>query len=68
MDVTEECNADESSRYSLLIGVLQWAVELGQLDIYIEVALLSQHLALPQVGHLEAVYHIVAYLHKHDRS
>jgi hypothetical protein len=43
-------------------------VELGQLDIYIEVALLSQHLALSRVGHLEAVYHIFAYLHKHDRS
>jgi Reverse transcriptase (RNA-dependent DNA polymerase) len=68
MDVTEECNADESSQYSQLIGVLRWAVELGRLDIYIEVALLSQHLALPRVGHLEAVYHIFAYLHKHDRS
>ena len=68
MDVTEECNADESSRYSQLIGVLRWAVELGRLDIYIEVALLSQHLALPRVGHLEAVYHIFAYLHKHDKS
>ena len=41
---------------------------MGRLDIYIEVALLSQHLALPRVGHLEAVYHIFAYLHKHDKS
>jgi hypothetical protein len=47
MDVTEECNADESSQYSQFIGVLRWAVELGCLEIYIEVALLSQHLALP---------------------
>jgi hypothetical protein len=68
MNVTEECNADESSRYLQLVGVLQWAVELGQHGIYIQVALLSQHLALPWVGHLEAVYHIFSYLHKHDRS
>ncbi len=29
---------------------------------------LSQHLALPQVGHLETVYHIFAYLNKHEKS
>ena len=68
MDMTDECNAEESSRYSQLIGVLRWAVELGRLDIYTEVALLSQHLALPRVGHLDAVYHIFAYLNKHDKS
>jgi hypothetical protein len=43
-------------------------VELGRLDIYTEVALLSQHLALPRVGHLEAAYHIFAYLMKHEAS
>ena len=53
---------------SELIGVLRWAVELGRLDIYTEVALLSQHLALPRVGHLEAAYHIFAYLMKHEES
>ena len=29
---------------------------------------MSQHLALPQVGHLETVYHIFAYLNKHKKS
>ncbi len=43
-------------------------MELGRIDIYTEVALLSQHLALPRVGHLEAVYHIFAYLQKHEKS
>jgi hypothetical protein len=43
-------------------------VELGRLDVYTEVALLSQHLALPRIGHLEAAYHIFAYLAKHDKS
>ena len=36
--------------------------------MYTEVSLLSQHLALPRVGHLEAVYHIFAYLNKHEKS
>jgi hypothetical protein len=43
-------------------------VELGRVDIYYEVSVLSQYLALPRAGHLEAVYHIFAYLMKHDKS
>ena len=68
LDTTDELNDELSSRYSQLIGVLRWAVELGRIDIYYEVSVLSQHLALPRVGHLEAVYHIFAYLMKHDKS
>ena len=67
-DTTDECDEEGASRYSQLIGVLRWAVELGRIDIYTEVSLLSQHLALPRVGHLEAVYHIFAYLNKHEKS
>jgi hypothetical protein len=43
-------------------------VELGRIDIYHEVSVLSQYLASPRVGHLNVVYHIFAYLHKHDKS
>jgi hypothetical protein len=68
MDTSDECDDDGASRYQQLIGVLRWAVELGRIDIYTEVALLSQQLALPRVGHLEVVYHIFAYLNKHDKS
>jgi Reverse transcriptase (RNA-dependent DNA polymerase) len=68
VDMTDECDADYASRYQNLIGVLRWAVELGRIDIYTEVALLSQHLALPRMGHLEAVYHVFAYLNKHEKS
>jgi hypothetical protein len=68
LDTTDKCDDREASRYSQLIGVLRWALELGRIDIYTEVALLSQHLALPRVGHLEAVYHVFAYLNKHEKS
>jgi hypothetical protein len=43
-------------------------VKLGRIDIYHKVSELSQYLASPIVGHLETVYHIFAYLHKHDKS
>ena len=31
-----------------------------------EVSVLLQHLALPKQGHLEMVYHVFAYLNKHE--
>jgi hypothetical protein len=43
-------------------------VELGLIDIYHIVSVLSQYLALPRAGHLEVVYHIFLYLSKHDKS
>ena len=33
--------------YQELIGILRWAVELGRIDITMEVSMLSSHLALP---------------------
>jgi hypothetical protein len=50
------------SRYLQLIGILRWAIELGRIDIALETALMSQYSASPREGHIEAVYHIFAYL------
>ena len=47
--------------------VLRWAIEIGRIDILLEVALLSSHLALPRAGHLQQVYHIFGYLKKSPR-
>jgi hypothetical protein len=41
LDTTDECDKEQASRYSQLIGVLRWAVELGRIDMYTEVSLLS---------------------------
>lgn len=68
LDTSDELPSELASRYSQLIGVLRWMVELGRIDVYYEVSLLSQYLALPRYGHLEAVYHIFAYLMKHEKS
>jgi hypothetical protein len=53
--------------YQSQISILRWAAELGRVDIYVDIALLSQHLVHPCQGHLEAVYHIFSYLKKHER-
>ena len=33
MDVTDECDYENVSRFQQLIGVLQWAVELGRIYV-----------------------------------
>ena len=63
LDATPECNAEHASRYRQIIGILRWAIELGRYDILLEVSLMSQYQANPRVGHLEALYLIVSYLH-----
>jgi hypothetical protein len=42
--------------------VLRWAVEVGRIDIAMEVYMLSTHLAVPRAGHLQQVYHMFGYL------
>ena len=65
VDVTDELGPELASRFLQLIGILRWAVEIGRIDIYLEVSLLSQYQASPRLGHLEAAYHIFGYLKKH---
>lgn len=64
LDVTPELDAEQSSFYQSQIGVLRWMVEIGRVDIITDVSELSSHLALPREGHLEAVFHMFAYLEK----
>ena len=67
LDITPELNGEHSSRYRQMIGILRWAVELGRVDMHHEVALMSQYSASPREGHMEAVYHIFAFLKTHPR-
>eukprot|EP00957_Ditylum_brightwellii_P046365 3519198-Ditylum_brightwellii.AAC.1 len=39
--------------YAQLIGILRWGIELGQIAIALETALMVQYQANPRVGHLE---------------
>jgi hypothetical protein len=65
VDVSPVLTTEHAGRYSQLIGMLRWAVELGRVDIHLELSLLSSYLCEPREGHLEAAYSIFAYLAKH---
>ena len=62
LDVSEELSPSDASYYQSLIGILRWIVELGHVDINLEVSMMSSHLALPRKGHMEQVMQIFGYL------
>jgi hypothetical protein len=68
LDISPLLDPDQASYYMSLISILRWAVELGWIDIYIDVALLSSFMAQPWVGHMNKVLHIFSYLKCHENS
>jgi hypothetical protein len=68
VDVSNYCSDEEANNFQQQIGVLRWAIELGRINITAEVSMLAVFTASPRQEHLQALFHIFAYLSKHDRS
>ena len=68
LDVSPHVDQELYSYYNSLIGIARWAVELGRIDITTEVSMLASFLAAPREGHLDAAFHLFAYLKSHKRS
>jgi hypothetical protein len=68
IDISPEQSKADALFYQTLIGVLCLIVELGRVDIDVEVSMMSSHLALPRSGHLQELYHIFAYLKAHSNA
>ena len=67
LDCTGELKADGLQWYQEMIGSLRWAVEIGRVDILLEVSVMSKYLAMPREGHLEQVLHIMGYVKCHKK-
>jgi hypothetical protein len=61
LETSPELKSNGIQLYQELIGVLRWAVELGRVDVLLEVALLSTYMAMPREGHLQQLYRIFGY-------
>jgi hypothetical protein len=68
LDVSPVLGPEQANYFQSLIGILRWAIELGHIDIHIDVALMSSHPAEPRLGHLEPALHIFSYLKYHTTS
>ena len=62
MDTLPELKQDGLQWYQEMIRILWWMVELGWVDVLLETALMSTHLAMPRWGHLEQLHHMFGYL------
>jgi hypothetical protein len=67
LEVSTELQPIDAARMSL-IGMLQWIVELGRVDVCLECSMLSSHLALPREGHLCQLFQAFACLKKHRNT
>lgn len=68
LDVSALLDDEQANFYQELVGVLNWIVELGRIDIHTSVSKMSAYLAAPRKGHLMQVLHVFAYLKKYNRS
>jgi hypothetical protein len=68
LDASPELNQVKASYFASLMGVLRWIIELGRIDIMMEVGLLARFQACPREGHLEQLFHIFAFLKQYNRS
>ena len=66
--ITPYLGTEDAAYFHSLIGVLRCIVELGRIDINVEVSMFSLHLVLLQEGHMKDLLHIFAYLKKHLNS
>ena len=67
MDIYPLLLPDEASYSRTIISVMKWMVELGIIDIAVEVSQLSSFLAMTRQGRLVNALHIVSYLkNKHN--
>jgi hypothetical protein len=68
LDESPELDPTRANFYQSQIGILRWCVELGRIDIITEVSMLSTYLFLLREVHLEAVFHVFAYLGLHHNT
>ena len=54
--MSPELIPNEATYYQSLIGILQWLVELGRIEITSEVSKMSPHVCLPREGHLDKLF------------
>ena len=68
LDVYPVLEPRHSAYYMSLIGILRWMVELGRVDICLEVSEMSSFMAMPCEGHLEQLFHIFGHLKKYHNT
>ena len=62
LDESPEYNDSDVRFCHEMVGMLRSAVELGRVDIFLEVLLTSSYMACPRIVHMKILIHISAFL------
>jgi len=65
MDITPLLSLDDCQLFASYIGILQWVVELVQIDLTQAVSLMTQFCNAPCKGHMVAVLRIFCFIKGH---
>eukprot|EP00957_Ditylum_brightwellii_P099210 7556468-Ditylum_brightwellii.AAC.1 len=68
LEITPALSPVDSAYYQSLIGMLRWMVELGRIDICLEVSMMSIHQAMPREGHMAEVRGIFSHKRKYHNT
>ena len=61
-DTLPELKAEGVKQYQEMVELLRWSVDLGRVDIILEITLMSTYLALSRRGYLKQVFQMFGYL------
>ena len=64
IDKSELCNEEQITKYTCMIGQLQWVITLGRNHILAQVMSMSRFRLAPKIGHLERMKRLYGYLVK----
>ena len=68
LDESDLLDADDVTRYQMLLGCANWLVTLGRLDIYYAVSTMAKYAQAPRQGHLKVLLRIFGYLKHYMRG
>ena len=64
MDESEPLDDEKHRKFQMLIGILNWIVTIGRLDVAFATMSLSRFSACPRMGHLDRALKVFGYLKK----
>ncbi len=65
LDESKHLNDEEHTKFQMLIGMLNWIVTIGRIDIAFAVSSLSRFIACPRQGHIDRALYVFGYLKKY---
>ena len=68
LDESDFLDENEHKHYQKIIGICQWLVVAGRIDICYAVSSLSRFSAAPRKGHLKLAQQLLGYLKKHQKK